>query len=421
MLHAGGCGFAVVDLETTGLHPNYHHRVVEIAVVILGPTFDVEYEWDTLVNPRRDVGASEIHGLTARHLAQAPTFEDIADDLLEMLTGRVFVAHNARFDLSFLAAELSRVETEARCEALCTLQLAAAADLPAKLTDCCAALGVAHENTHTALADAHAVAAALPVLWRRASPVPPSPFACVPKRKRGEWTGRRWTRAEAAAPAPNRGFLARLVERLPSAPIQAVDAPTGAVLAYADVLDRALEDRLLSDQETEALAAVGDEVGLSLEQVSDLHRWYLTSLVSVALSDGQLSDSESADLECVADLLCIDRGTLRSLIEASTPAVRHLASQARTAGFGNDLAGKSVCFTGTSSCCIRGEPLTRAQSEMLATAAGLVVAPRVTKSLDILVVADPNTMSGKAQKARSYGIRVIGERTFWPTLGITID
>jgi DNA polymerase-3 subunit epsilon len=49
----------------------------------------------------------------------------------------------------------------------------------------------------------------------------------------------------------------------------------------------------------------------------------------------------------------------------------------------------------------------------MAATAGLRIAPRVTKSVDILVVADPDTLSGKAKKARDYGVRIIAERPFW--------
>ena len=66
-------------------------------------------------------------------------------------------------------------------------------------------------------------------------------------------------------------------------------------------------------------------------------------------------------------------------------------------------------------------PIERAQAERLATEAGLAVAPRVTKSLDILVVADPHTLSGKAKKAREYGTRIMAEMAFWSAIGVAVD
>ena len=54
-------------------------------------------------------------------------------------------------------------------------------------------------------------------------------------------------------------------------------------------------------------------------------------------------------------------------------------------------------------------------------AAGLVVHEGVTKALDLLVVADPNSLSGKAAKARTYGTRIMAETAFWQAVGLTPD
>ena len=58
--------FAVIDFETTGISPERGDRVTEVGLVLTDDFGAIEYEWSTLVNPRRDVGASHIHGLTAR-------------------------------------------------------------------------------------------------------------------------------------------------------------------------------------------------------------------------------------------------------------------------------------------------------------------------------------------------------------------
>lgn len=49
-------GYAVVDLETTGLFPGGQDRIIEIAVVLTDRTGEVEETWCTLVNPERDLG-----------------------------------------------------------------------------------------------------------------------------------------------------------------------------------------------------------------------------------------------------------------------------------------------------------------------------------------------------------------------------
>lgn len=100
--------FAVVDFETTGLLPSYHHRVVEIGVTHVDDDGTVTGRWETLVNPERDLGPQQIHGIRAADILDAPVFTDIVGEFAELLAGRVFAAHNASFDLRFLQAEFAR-------------------------------------------------------------------------------------------------------------------------------------------------------------------------------------------------------------------------------------------------------------------------------------------------------------------------
>ena len=103
------CAFAVVDVETTGMRAVGDDRVTEVAVVLLHGGRR-ELLLDTLVNPGRAIppAISGITGITDAMVSGAPSFQDIADQLLGVLAGRIFVAHNARFDWSFLDASLQR-------------------------------------------------------------------------------------------------------------------------------------------------------------------------------------------------------------------------------------------------------------------------------------------------------------------------
>ena len=106
---AAGAGFAVLDFETTGLFPGGHDRVIEVAIVHVTPDGEIEGRWDTLVNPGRDLGKQAIHHISASDILDAPTFAQIAPDLVELLSGRVLVGHNASFDSGFLDSEFSRI------------------------------------------------------------------------------------------------------------------------------------------------------------------------------------------------------------------------------------------------------------------------------------------------------------------------
>lgn len=120
------CAFAVVDVETTGMRARHGDRVMDIAVVVLqGPRRELVF--DSLVNPGVPIPPriGSLTGITRDMVAGAPGFEEIADALLAALAGRVFVAHNARFDWGFISAEIRRTRGLGLSSVrLCTVRLA---------------------------------------------------------------------------------------------------------------------------------------------------------------------------------------------------------------------------------------------------------------------------------------------------------
>ena len=99
--------FAVFDVETTGLSPAYGHRICEIACRRIRDGEELA-GFESLVDPDRPIsaGAFRVNRITADMLSGAPPFADMAASLLETMEDAVLVAHNAPFDLGFLAAEL---------------------------------------------------------------------------------------------------------------------------------------------------------------------------------------------------------------------------------------------------------------------------------------------------------------------------
>jgi DNA polymerase-3 subunit epsilon len=114
---------AIVDLETTGAHPAWD-RVTEIAVVEVQDG-EVVSEWSTLVNPGTSIppAIQALTGITNAMVAHAPSFDDLAPGLYERLEGRVFVAHNARFDYGFLRHAFERAGLRFQARTLCTVKL----------------------------------------------------------------------------------------------------------------------------------------------------------------------------------------------------------------------------------------------------------------------------------------------------------
>ena len=120
------CAFAVVDVETTGARASRDDRITEIAVVLVqGERRELVFE--SLVNPGRPIPriVSALTGITPDMVRAAPRFEEIAGQVLEVLAGRIFVAHNVRFDWGFVNAEVRRARDQ-RLDGsrVCTVRLA---------------------------------------------------------------------------------------------------------------------------------------------------------------------------------------------------------------------------------------------------------------------------------------------------------
>jgi DNA polymerase-3 subunit epsilon len=416
---------AVVDLETTGFSPT-KDRIVEIGVFRTTADGRTLSEWSTLVNPDRDMGATRVHGIRASDVRDAPTFREIAGDLAAQLAGAFMVAHNARFDASFVAAEFRRLPSRPPAlKPLCTLSLAKllCSDLERRsLEHCCEHFGIRRSGAHRASDDAKATAAVLHAcltIARQRGTNPFEEFDCEPLPALDRWpkletSGRVRLRGIVCdQPSIGSGFLARLVQRLPREPR---GHSTGRHVEYLELLDRMLEDGILTEREEHALMELAADWGLGQTAVEDLHRRYLASLVATAMADGLVSDAERAELDNVAGVLGLSN-ELGQTLATQAPATSPLENGLRRA----TLTGLSVCFTGELLSTLAGNEITRSQAEALARNAGLDVVNSVTKKLDVLVVADPHTQSGKAKKARSFGTRIMTEKAFWRSIGVGVD
>jgi DNA polymerase-3 subunit epsilon len=405
-------GYAVVDLETTGLHPDYHHRVVAMAIVLLDGDGRREAEWTTLLNPERDVGPTHIHGIRASDVADAPRFAEVAGDVIRHIAGRVLVAHNLRFDVAFLASELRRADADLGVtDGICTLGLASRFGIIGQrsLPACCAAFGIPLDDHHSAHADAVATAMLLRAYMKLVdrldrvvdpAPVRDAPWPDFPPaiscRPRG-----------AAVP---RTTLAHFVAGLPPGPeLNVVDQE--AAVEYLALLDRVLEDRTITDEEIATLSTQAVEWGLDQKDVHEMHWSYVEGVRRAAWADGRLTDDERNDLMRVAQLLSLDPAVAAAATSGLSPY------EARR----EQLADTTVCFTGASVCTMNGNPLTRADQLRLAEQAGATVVDTLTKKVDLLVLADAASMSGKARKTAAYGVRRMAEPVFWRMAGVDVD
>lgn len=111
-----------VDLETTGANAS-GDRITEIGIVEVSE--HGVSEWSTLVNPQAPISPfiQRLTGISDEMVSSAPTFAEIAGVLLERLRGRLFIAHNVRFDYGFLRSEFRRAGMDFRADVLCTVKL----------------------------------------------------------------------------------------------------------------------------------------------------------------------------------------------------------------------------------------------------------------------------------------------------------
>ncbi|QTF71302.1 exonuclease domain-containing protein [Arthrobacter woluwensis] len=336
-------GFAVVDVETTGLVPG-RDRVAEIGVVHVDPDGTVRDRWETLVNPQRDLGPQRIHGIRAEQVRDAPLFADVLPEIVRRLDGRVFVAHNARFDHRFLTAEFLRAGEDfpvVADDVVCTMRLARTF-LPGagrSLQDCCNAFGLLLEDAHTAGADAEATAH---VLSAYLSMAPEDP----------RWAAALERSAAAAWSVPSR--------------------------AGHPGLSRADSDRLGS----------------------------LRRRLAAAWSDGMLSPESVSGLYAEAARLGVPGEHIDALLQEPAPASPG-TWPALTVPV---LPGQRLVLTGQM-----GRP--RHEITERLGAAGYPVHPTVTRSVALVIAADPDSMSLKARRARDYGIPVVGEDVLHTLLG----
>lgn len=113
---------AFVDIETTGGNPD-RDRITEIGIKTLAQ--GQVRVWESLLDPQTFIphNIQRLTGITSDMVAGQPTFDELAVQLKQVLEGKIFVAHNARFDHGFIKASFKRLGMDFRPKVLCTVKL----------------------------------------------------------------------------------------------------------------------------------------------------------------------------------------------------------------------------------------------------------------------------------------------------------
>lgn len=153
--------YAIIDVETTGTGASYG-KITEIAIVRHNGEVVTE-TYNTLINPECNIpwNITRLTGITNEMVASAPKFYEVAKKIVELTAGRIFVAHNAQFDYSFVKEEFKRLGYDFKRKTICTVKLGRKL-LPGhrsySLGNICADLGIQITDRHRAIGDALATA-----------------------------------------------------------------------------------------------------------------------------------------------------------------------------------------------------------------------------------------------------------------------
>ncbi len=153
--------YAIIDIETTG-GKAIRDKVTEIAIVLHDGRQIID-TYQTLINPEMYIpyGITQLTGITQEMVQDAPKFYEVAKNIVQWTEGAIFVAHNVRFDYSFLREEFLRLGYSFSRKQLCTVRLSRAVfpGLPSySLGNLIQHFGIQSNTRHRALADALATA-----------------------------------------------------------------------------------------------------------------------------------------------------------------------------------------------------------------------------------------------------------------------
>ncbi|KAA8721819.1 hypothetical protein F4V60_07035 [Corynebacterium flavescens] len=372
--------YVVVDVETTGF--GRADRILEIAIIACDAGGEEVERFESLVQPDRDIPNASIHGITPTMVADAPTFAEVSSQVARLLSERVFVAHNASFDARMISQEFSRLGVElppAQQWAIDTMvwsrRLLPGA--PGKLNQALDSLGIINAHTHSAMGDTAATVQLFLELLRRGAVVSAQPLPDYV-----------FTNLQYAVQSP-RPTVTRSAPQGPTLLPRPVATGQREADAYQDLLIRVLDDEVVTDVERLQLYDAAQRLGLNEEEAHEVHVEMLQRMAVVAWADGILTQEERARIEEAAHALGVD--------------------DAQISGFLAQPVGPRINIFPGCRIALSGElALPRGQWEQRIINLGLSTGG-VTKNTVALVTADPHSHSGKAKKARAYGIPVLSE------------
>ncbi len=428
-----GLEFAVFDAETTGFFPEKDDRLIEVSILRLDSRGKILRSFHTLIHPERPLPSSRNRKWNDEDFEQAPKFADIAGDIIDFLAGAVLISHNVVFDLLFIKEEFNRLgQTLPTLSSICTLELArrlVPEPKSRRLPDVCRELGLTYGGTRSAMEEAKATRLvflqglkqlkiqSIKDLGITGQPPEKSLWPDIPSLGRSFIPNAPGAESTPApAPAPPQDTMQNLVERA-----DAKHQETANLDQYLILLDQILEDRIITDDESQALTKMESELNLFKTEIEGARKSYLKELLIAAWRDGKVTQGEKEDLEIVRKLLSI---SFQDYAELMQTAKKEAQASPEPAGFLislDKIQGMSVCFASPPQCKVRGMVPSEMFAQSIAMENGLTVTSQLSSSLDFLVVPDRNSSQVDLEEAQELGVRILAEPVFWRMIGLDIQ
>lgn len=170
-------------------------------------------------------------------------------------------------------------------------------------------------------------------------------------------------------------------------------------------LQDAIADGYVSPQEVDALTSSASLLGLTSDEVRDLHQELILGLIDTALEDRKISKAERAEIENVAAWLDVDLSEWDAVVKAGRARIKAAVDE-----FRKEMGGKTLAFSGVGI----HKPNIR---EALAAKHGFRYATTTGSGTDLLVIGTNQTDTAQVQKAREDNVPIMVETTFWRRLG----
>jgi DNA polymerase-3 subunit epsilon len=265
--------YVVIDTETTGTLKA--DRIVEIALVAFKGSEVIE-EWSTLINPQRDVGKTNVHGITASMVSSAPIFADVVNDIFRIINNRVLVAHNLGFDARMLIQEFNRANTQGDIgKGFCTMT-AARRLLPAdksSLADACNEFGIKIIDAHSALGDCKMTMKLFNHLSEDEQEVSPALVDYSSATNPARILGR------TAFSNKKDDALERIQAFTKKVPFPTSDEK---FIAYLLLLNMAMQDLVISSEEQGELSNWAEDLGVSQKDVLEVFNYFMNTFPHLA-------------------------------------------------------------------------------------------------------------------------------------------